>query len=102
MTSRRVALVVDSGAALAQQIDGGRAVVPMHVVVGDTNLDNSADGEVYVLLRRGEKATTSTPSPGDYLEAFEQLGGFEVDHLPDHPRALERDVRKRHGCGGDV
>ncbi len=77
MTGRRVALVVDSGAALAERIDGGLAVVPMHVVVGGTPLDNSVDGEVYVRLRRGEKATTSTPSPGDYLSAFERLASFE-------------------------
>ncbi len=77
MTSRRVALVVDSGAALGQRIEGGRAVVAMHVDIGGASLDNSADGEVYVRLRRGEKATTSTPSPGDYLAAFEQLTGFE-------------------------
>ena len=64
MTDRRVALVVDSGAALNEQVDRGLAVVPMHVLVGDAILDNSVDGEVYVRLRRGEKASTSTPSPG--------------------------------------
>jgi DegV family protein with EDD domain len=73
VTSRRVALVVDSGAALEERIDGGLAVVPMHVVVGDATLDRSADGEVYVRLRRGERASTSTPSPGDYLTAFEMF-----------------------------
>jgi DegV family protein with EDD domain len=75
MTGRRVALVVDSGAALEERIDGGLAVVPMHVVVGTATLDESADGEVYARLRRGEKATTSTPSPGDYLRAFDALAG---------------------------
>ncbi|HEY8755635.1 MAG TPA: DegV family protein [Candidatus Dormibacteraeota bacterium] len=79
MTGRRVALVVDSGAALEDRVDTGLAVVPMHVVVGDATLDASADGEVYVRLRRGEKATTSTPSPGDYLGAFQRLSGrFEA------------------------
>jgi DegV family protein with EDD domain len=78
VTGRRVALVVDSGAALAERIDGGLAVVPMHVVVGGATLDNSADGEVYVRLRRGEKAATSTPSPGDYLTAFEKLSDYEA------------------------
>ncbi|MBJ7596082.1 MAG: DegV family protein [Candidatus Dormibacteraeota bacterium] len=78
MTSRRVGLVVDTGAALEQRIDGGRAVVAMHVDIGGASIDNSADGEVYVRLRRGEKATTSTPSPGEYLAAFEQLTGVEA------------------------
>jgi DegV family protein with EDD domain len=77
VTTRRVALVVDSGAALHDRTDRGRAVVPMHVTVGGTSLDESANGEVYVRLRRGETATTSTPSPGDYLAAFERLSGFE-------------------------
>jgi DegV family protein with EDD domain len=73
MSGRRVALVVDSGAALEQRISEGLAVVPMHVAIGDTPLDGSADGELYVRLRRGERVTTSTPSPGDYLAAFENL-----------------------------
>jgi DegV family protein with EDD domain len=78
VTSRRVALVVDSGAALEERIDGGLAVVPMHVVVGGATLDNSANGEVYIRLRRGESAITSTPSPGDYLAAFDKLSAFEA------------------------
>jgi DegV family protein with EDD domain len=75
VTGRRVALVVDSGAALEERIDGGLAVVPYHVVVGDTTFDDGQDGEVYARLRRGERATTSTPSPGDYVRAFESLAG---------------------------
>jgi DegV family protein with EDD domain len=75
VNGRRVALVVDSGAALEQRPDGGLAVVPMYVLIGDTTLDSAADGEMYVRLRRGERATTSTPSPGDYLAAFESLAG---------------------------
>ncbi len=78
MNARRVALVVDSGAALEQRVAAGLAVVPMHVVIGDTPLGDSADGEVYERLRRGERATTSTPSPGDYLAAYQSLdGGFD-------------------------
>ena len=72
-----MALVVDSGAALAQRLDAGLAVVPLHVVVGDDTLDDRAGAEVYARLRRGETATTSTPSPGDYLAAFELLREFE-------------------------
>lgn len=75
MTDRRVALVVDSGAALEDRTGGGLAVVPMHVVVGEAALDDLPDGEMYVRLRRGETATTSTPSPGDYLTAFQRLSG---------------------------
>jgi DegV family protein with EDD domain len=78
VTGRRVALVVDSGAALEDRIGAGLAVVPMHVAIDGVTLDNSANGEVYVRLRRGEKASTSTPSPGDYLTAFERLASFEA------------------------
>lgn len=74
MTGRRVALVVDSGASLDERLDEGVAVAPYHVVVGGTTLDSGDDAELYARLRRGERATTSTPSPGDYLAAFERLG----------------------------
>ncbi len=73
MSGRRVGLVVDSGAALDHGASDGLVVVPMHVAIGGLTLDESADGEVYVRLRRGERATSSTPSPGDYLAAFESL-----------------------------
>ena len=72
MTGRRVGLVVDSGAALQERVDGGPAVVAMRVSVGGATIDDNAD-DLYVRLRRGERASTSTPSPGDYLAAFERL-----------------------------
>lgn len=72
MTGRRVGLVVDSGAALEELEGRGRAVVAMHVMVGGDTVED-ADGDLYVRLRRGERASTSTPSPGDYLAAFERL-----------------------------
>lgn len=72
MPGRRVGLVVDSGAALGPGGNHGLAVVPMHVVVGDATLEADA-ASVYGPLRRGERVTTSTPSPGDYLAAFERL-----------------------------
>ncbi len=75
MTGRRVALVVDSGAALEQRLEDGLAVVQMHALIGGTPLDAASDGEVYLRLRRGDRVTTSTPSPGDYLSAFESLAG---------------------------
>ena len=78
MTARRVAVVVDSGAALDERVSGGLAVVPLHVMVGEATLDDSASAEVYERLRGGERATTSTPSPGDYLAAFERVAnGFD-------------------------
>lgn len=73
MNGRRVALVVDSGAALDPRPAGGLAVVPMQVALDGVTIAPDADGEVYPRLRRGERATTSTPSPGAYLEAFESV-----------------------------
>jgi DegV family protein with EDD domain len=72
--SRRVALVVDTGAALPERIDGGLAVVPYHVTVGGVTLDDGGDeDQLYAQLRHGERATTSTPSPGEYLAAIESV-----------------------------
>lgn len=73
MSSRRVALVVDTGAALEERIDAGLAVVPYHVAVGGVNLADGDDAELYPRLRRGERASTSTPSPGEYLAAFDRV-----------------------------
>jgi DegV family protein with EDD domain len=73
VTSRRVALVVDSGAALEERIEDGLAVVSYHVAVGGTDLDDDDDAQLYARLRRGERATTSTPSPGEYLAGFERI-----------------------------
>jgi DegV family protein with EDD domain len=73
MTSGRVALVVDTGAALQERVDDGLAVVAYHVAVGGVKLDDHDDAQLYARLRRGERATTSTPSPGEYLAAFERI-----------------------------
>jgi DegV family protein with EDD domain len=73
VSSRRVALVVDSGAALEERLDAGLAVVPYHVAVGGVTLADGDNGQLYARLRRGERATTSTPSPGQYLAAFERV-----------------------------
>lgn len=66
-------IVVDSGAALEEQSEAGLAVVSLHVQVGGRVLDGSLDSDVYDRLRRGEQATTSTPSPGDYATAIDGL-----------------------------
>ncbi|MEO9044581.1 MAG: DegV family protein [Candidatus Dormibacter sp.] len=68
-----MALVVDTGAALGERIDAGLAVVPYHVAVGGATLADGEDAQLYVRLRRGERASTSTPSPGEYLAAVERV-----------------------------
>ena len=73
MSARQTALVVDTGAALGDDMSGGRAEVALRVEAGDDILDETDAAEVYQRLRRGEDAHTSTPSPGAYLAAFEGL-----------------------------
>jgi DegV family protein with EDD domain len=73
VTGRRVALVVDNGAALEDRPDRGLAVVSYHVAVAGDGLEDGEVAQLYARLRRGERATTSTPSPGEYLAAFEAV-----------------------------
>ena len=70
---RPCALVVDSGATLPEPIVAGTTVVPLRIVFGDEVLRDGIDitGEsFYARLEAGEVPTTSTPSPGEYLEAL--------------------------------
>jgi DegV family protein with EDD domain len=79
-----VAIVADSAANLpgvtAREL--GIEVVPMYLNLGDRVFRDGVDlspEDFYVgLLRDRERASTSTPSPGDYLEAFERTGQAEV------------------------
>jgi fatty acid kinase fatty acid binding subunit len=76
MTYRPCALVVDGGAALEEDIDNGLAVVPIRVRIGSEDFVD--DGRVsrypgfYEELRAGRPTATSTPAPGEYLEAFKR------------------------------
>jgi DegV family protein with EDD domain len=79
-----VAIVADSAANLPGVTvrELGIEVVPMYLNLGDRVFRDGADltpEDFYVrLLRDRERASTSTPSPGDYLEAFERTGQSEV------------------------
>jgi DegV family protein with EDD domain len=71
--SRPCALVIDSGAVLAEPVPQGTTVVPLRIVFGDEVLRDGVDisaESFYARLESGEVPTTSTPSPGEYLEAF--------------------------------
>lgn len=51
-------------------------MVPLRVVVDEEVLEDGSQTDaarVYDRLRKGGTASTSTPSPGDYLAAFEEL-----------------------------
>ena len=73
MSAHPCALVVDSGAVLSAGSADGVVVIPLHITIGEhtyrDGVDITAD-EFYRRLGAGEMPTTSTPSPGEYLEAF--------------------------------
>lgn len=72
--TRPCALVVGTGAEVAAMPERGIGVVELPVQIGDLHLPaQPADDEMaafYERLRAGETPTTSTPSPGAYVEAF--------------------------------
>jgi DegV family protein with EDD domain len=79
-----VAIVADSAANLPVDVarELGIHVVPMYLTFGDEVYRDGADltpsGFYRRLLQGGELATTSTPSVGDYLEAYERTGQREI------------------------
>ena len=82
LTADNTAIVLDSTADLpdaAERFPGWR-VVPLYVRVGERSYRDYVDlepAEFYAQLRGGATATTSQPTPGDFLAAYEGLAGFE-------------------------
>lgn len=80
VVQRPCGLVVDSGAVLTLP-PPGVAVVPLGIEVGGRVLLDGLDitlEEVYSRIAAGESVRTSTPSPGQYLDAFRAC---EAEHL---------------------
>ncbi|MBV8302233.1 MAG: DegV family protein [Candidatus Dormibacteraeota bacterium] len=82
LTARPCGVVVDGSAALPEDLDSGLAVVPVRIRIGDQEFVDCGDANQYALfyerLRAGEAPITSTPSPGEYLEAFRRNPAPEV------------------------
>ena len=82
LTAENTAIVLDSTAdlpAAAERFPAWR-VVPLYVRLGDRSYRDYVDlapAEFYAHLRAGATATTSQPTPGDVLAAYEELAGFE-------------------------
>ncbi len=74
MTFKDRALVVDGGAAMPEDLDRGVVVVPQRITVGGREfVDDGRTAsyqDFYRSLRNGGVTTTTTPSPGAYLDAF--------------------------------
>jgi DegV family protein with EDD domain len=78
-----VAVITDSASNVPPEVaaDLGIVVVPLHVHLGDDSFRDGVDlagPEFYDRVAGGERASTSAPSPGDYLEAFRSVGDPEV------------------------
>jgi fatty acid kinase fatty acid binding subunit len=79
-----VAVVADSAAnlpsALAREL--GIEIVPMYLKLGDQVYRDGTDLTPEDFYQRlavdGETATTSVPSPGDFMEAFQRTGAREI------------------------
>jgi DegV family protein with EDD domain len=79
-----VAIVTDSAANIPSALAGdlGIQVVPMYLNFGDQVYRDGLDitpADFYErLVRDRDLATTSTPSPGDFLEAYQRTGAPEI------------------------
>ncbi|HEY3210543.1 MAG TPA: DegV family protein [Actinomycetota bacterium] len=79
-----IAIVADSAANLPNDVarELGIEVVPMYLKFGDQVYRDGRDltpTDFYErLVRDGIVASTSTPSPGDYLEAYERTGRQDI------------------------
>ena len=83
LTSLNTAIVLDSTADFPQASDRfpNWRVVPLYVRFGDDSYRDYVElgpAEFYARLRSApELPTTSQPTPGDFLAAFETLAGYE-------------------------
>jgi DegV family protein with EDD domain len=79
-----VAVVTDSAANLPGELvrELGIEVVPMYLKFGEAVYRDGVDltpADFYQrLVRDGQPASTSVPSPGDYLEAYRRAGQEEI------------------------
>jgi DegV family protein with EDD domain len=82
LTAANTAIVLDSTADFpeARERFPSWRVVPLYVRFGDESYRDYVDlgpREFYARLRAGASATTSQPTPGDFLAAYEELAAFE-------------------------
>lgn len=90
----KVAVVTDSSACVPREVaeQYGVQILPLILIFGERSYRDGVDitpREFYELLRKAKKLpTTSSPSPGEYLEAFHKLGkqanGILCITLPPH------------------
>jgi fatty acid kinase fatty acid binding subunit len=83
LTPQNTAIVLDSTADFPhapQRFDNWR-VVPLYVLFGDESYKDYVElspADFYARLRTAEELpTTSQPTPGDFLQTYEELAGYE-------------------------
>ena len=73
---KKVAIMVDSTCCLPQELIDQYEIhmLPIHILYKDKDYRDRVDishSEVYKIMRKKENLpTTSTPSPGDFLDAY--------------------------------
>jgi len=83
LTAQNTAIVLDSTADLPDAADRfpNWRVVPLYVRFGDESLRDGVDidpAEFYARLRESSVfPTTSQPTPGEFLECYQELGAYE-------------------------
>lgn len=82
----RVAVLTDSTAYLPPDLQSALRIftVPVHVVSGGVSYDEGVDygpAELTVDLRAGTPVTTSRPSPGVFLQAYEHIAQEGYDEI---------------------
>jgi DegV family protein with EDD domain len=82
LTAENTAIVLDSTADFPdgpERFPNWR-IVPLYVNIGGESYRDYVDlapADLYARLEAGETATTSQPTPGDFLAAYEELAGYE-------------------------
>jgi fatty acid kinase fatty acid binding subunit len=83
LTTQNTAVVLDSTADFPEAPDRfpNWRVVPLYVLFGDESYKDYVDlspAEFYARLRTAEELpTTSQPTPGDFLQTYEELSAYE-------------------------
>lgn len=80
----RVAVLTDSTAYLPEDLQAALRIftVPVHVIAGGVSYDEGIDytpEQLTADLRAGHRVTTARPSPGVFLQAYEQIADQGYD-----------------------
>ena len=107
LTAANTAIVVDSTADFprrrsASRTGGSCRSTSASALRASATTSSSAPAEFYARLRTSPVTpTTSQPTPGDFLAAYEELAGVRARLLAAHRRDAVRDGRERTDAARD-